>query len=375
MNMSEAILNQACRDFLWNEAPVLVLVLDAEDHVTAANKHALAVLGAAVVGKTATGLTIDFDGVFSPRTLARENRIRLVHFAAPDGALGTYQVSNVDLGDFTLLLGATDGADLAFVQQELVALSDELGNLTRELARKNAELSRLDEIKNRFLGMAAHDLRKPVGAMLTYSEFLIEEAAPSLNEEQRRFLGIIHASCDFMSKLIDDFLDIAVIESGKLSIHHASVDPAAIIAASLAVAEVHARRKGVTCQVDGPPQAHIQADAAKMEQVLNNLVLNAIEHSKPGDTVWISTSASNDDWTITIKDRGTGISPSDLARLFSPFESGSVPKTAGEKSTGLGLAIAKKIVEGHRGSITAASTLGAGTIFTVRIPVARRGRP
>ena len=371
----ETILNQACREYLWNDAPALAVVFDAKDQITAANKHAHKVLGAVLVGKTASALTVDFDGSFSPRKQAREKQVRLVHFAAADGALGTYQVSCFELGDSTLLLGATDGADLAFVQQELVTLNDELGNLTRELARKNAELSRLDEIKNRFLGMAAHDLRKPVGAMLTYSEFLIDEATPNLNEEQQRFLGIIHASCDFMSRLIDDFLDIAVIESGKLTIHHAAVDPAAIIAGSLAVAEVHARRKGVTCQVDAPPQPPIQADAPKMEQVLNNLVLNAIEHSKPGDTIRISTSIANDTWTVVVEDRGTGISPSDLARLFSPFESGSVPKTSGEKNTGLGLAIAKKIVEGHGGTISVESMPGAGTTFIVCIPVAGRGKP
>ena len=351
------------------------MVLDAKDEVTAANKHAHKVLGAVLVGKTASALTVDFDGAFSPRKQAREKQVRLVHFTAPDGALGTYQVSCFELGDSTLLLGATDGADLAFVQQELVSLNDELGNLTRELARKNAELSRLDEIKNRFLGMAAHDLRKPVGAMLTYSEFLIDEATPNLNEEQQRFLGIIHASCDFMSRLIDDFLDIAVIESGKLAIHHAAVDPAAIIAGSLAVAEVHARRKGVVCQVDAPPQPHIQVDAPKMEQVLNNLVLNAIEHSKPGNTVLVSARTANDAWTVTVKDSGSGISQGDLIRLFSPFESGSMPKTTGEKSTGLGLAIAKKIVEGHGGAISVESTPGAGTTFTVRIPVTNRGKP
>jgi signal transduction histidine kinase len=223
--------------------------------------------------------------------------------------------------------------------------------------------------------MAAHDLRKPVGALLTYSEFLIDEAAPNLNEEQQRFLGIIHANCEFMSRLIDDFLDIAVIESGQLPMHRSFVDPESIVSASLAVAEVHARRKGVVCQVNAPPQPHIHADAPKMEQVLINLVLNAVEHSRPGDTVLLSTWITNDEWTVTVKDCGTGISPSDLTKLFSPFERGNVPKTAGEKSTGLGLAIAKKIVEGHGGTISVESSKDSGTTFTVRIPVTHRGQP
>jgi len=369
--MNQTILDTACRDFLWNEAPVLVLVLDGEDHVIEANAHARKTLGTSVVGKAVAELTVDFDGTFRPQELAREKATRLVHLAGAGGALGTYQISCVDLGDSTLILGAIDGADLAFVQQEIVALNNDLGNLTRELSRKNAELSRLNEIKNRFLGMAAHDLRKPVGAMLTYTEFLIDEAGPRLDEEQRRFLGIIRSSCDFMARLIDDFLDVAVIESGQLTIHRAPVNPATIVAASMAVADVHARRKGVVCQVEAPPAPPIQVDAAKMEQVLNNLVINAIEHSKPGDTVTVCASVIGDEWVVMVKDCGTGIDPSDLSRLFNAFERGRVPKTAGEKSTGLGLAIAKKIVDSHGGNIGADSAPGVGTTFTVRIPVTK----
>ena len=89
----ETTLDQACREYLWNNAPVLAMVLDAKDEVTAANKHAHKVLGAVLVGKTASALTVDFDGAFSPRKQAREKQVRLVHFTAPDGALGTYQVS------------------------------------------------------------------------------------------------------------------------------------------------------------------------------------------------------------------------------------------------------------------------------------------
>jgi len=116
--MSEAICDKACRDFLWNEAPVLVLVLDADNRVVEANAHARQMLGAALVGKALAELTVDFDGSLRPQEIAREKRVQLVHFAGPDGALGTYQISCVALGDSTLLLGASDTADLAFVQQD-----------------------------------------------------------------------------------------------------------------------------------------------------------------------------------------------------------------------------------------------------------------
>jgi signal transduction histidine kinase len=353
----------------------MVLLLDPEDRVVQANARAHKALGPDLIGKSSAELTVDFVGSFSARQLARASGTRLVHFAAPGGALGSYRTSCVDLGNSTLLLGSIDGADEAFVQQEIVALNNELGNLARELSRKNAELARLNEIKNRFLGMAAHDLRKPVGAMLTYREFLIDEAAASLNEEQRRFLAIIRSSCDFMARLIDDFLDIAVIESGHLTIHRAAVDPATIVAASMAVAQVHARRKGIVCHVDAPSLPCIQADAGKMEQVLNNLTINAIEHSQPGSTVRIASALKDATWVVVVEDQGVGIDPDDLARLFNPFERGRVVKTAGEKSTGLGLAIAKKIVEGHGGIMAAESTPGAGTTFTVRIPVGKGETP
>lgn len=367
--MSAANLERACRDLVWNDAPVLALVFDPSGRVVEANAHAQAVLGAAVVGRLACELTVDHEETFSPGALARDGSRPLAHFTSPEGTLGTYRVHCHDLGESTLLFGTSDLGEQLFLQREMVALNDELGNLTRELSRKNAELARLNELKSRFLGMAAHDLRKPVGAMLTYSEFLIDEAAQRLDEEQRRFLGIIHSSCDFMRRLIDDFLDVAVIESGRLPIHLAPAEPAAIVAASLAVAEVLARRKGVSFDVDAPAGRAVRVDASKMEQVLNNLVTNAVEHSRPETTIAITSSVAGDHWHLAVRDRGTGIDARDLERLFSPFERGRVAKTAGEKSTGLGLAIARKIVEGHGGTLTAQSILDEGTTFTVRIPL------
>ncbi|MEI8258023.1 MAG: HAMP domain-containing sensor histidine kinase, partial [Deltaproteobacteria bacterium] len=171
----------------------------------------------------------------------------------------------------------------------------------------------------------------------------------------------------FMSGLIDDFLDLAVMESGRIVLHRAPIDPGQIVAASMALADVQARRKGVTCDVDAPRLPPVRVDGPKMEQVINNIVGNAIEHSPRGARVRVSSRMEGGAWVVTVADQGAGMEPAQLERLFRPFESGRRAKTAGERSAGLGLAIAKMIVDAHGGSITASGSTGAGTTFAVRI--------
>jgi signal transduction histidine kinase len=362
--MTNAI-DRAALDYLWHDSSVLALVLDADGGVVEANARSVALLGSSLVGRPFASLTAVDGGDLRSGGL--------VHLLLPGGHMETMRMTRVDLDRGALMLGESDAGERALLQREIAALTDELQNLSRELARKNEELRRLDALKNRFLGMAAHDLRKPAGAVLAYAELLIDEAGGRLEEEHRHFLDVIHSSCAFMSRLIDDFLDLAVIESGRLVLHRASIEPGGIVAASMTIAEVQARLKGVTCDVDAPRLPPMPLDGPKMEQVVTNIVGNAIEHSTRGAHVRVASRIEGGAWVITISDQGAGMEPAELERLFRPFESGRHAKTAGERSTGLGLAISKMIVDAHGGSITAAGSPGAGTTFTVRIPAADGG--
>lgn len=253
---------------------------------------------------------------------------------------------------------------------ELSRLNNELVNLQRELAKRNAELERLDELKNRFLGTAAHEIRNPLAIIWSYSDFLMHEISDLLSEEHLEFLSIIQYSSDFMLHMVDDLLDVSAIESGRLNLALQATDLVALVQHNVALNRVLAEKKQIhlTFQADGAlPPLHL--DPAKIEQVLNNLISNAVKFSYPASSVEIHVSRDQDRALISVRDKGQGIPAGELDNLFKWFGKTSVKGTEGESSSGLGLAIAQKIVLGHQGTIWVESEAGKGSTFYVSLPI------
>ena len=251
---------------------------------------------------------------------------------------------------------------------DLSRLNNELVNLQRELAKKNAELKRLNELKNQFLGMAAHDLRKPVGLILTYSEFLLDERA-NLDGEHADFLDTIHSSSEFMQSIIDDFLDVAMIESGRFELNLDSVDLARTLQQAIDLVKITAGKKHVSIISEHGELPAIFADGSKLEQAFANLLGNAVEHSPPGAAVVVACRHDDRSVVVSIRDQGPGISPEEQETIFAPFGRGRSKKTGGERSIGLGLVIARKVVEAHGGRIWIESQIGHGAVFIFSVPV------
>ena len=260
--------------------------------------------------------------------------------------------------------------ELSRLNNELANTHRELVNKNRELVNKNRELERLNEQKNRFLGMAAHDLRNPLDVIKTYSAFLEQDLVDTLNPEQREFLGAIRTSSEFMLGLINDLLDVTKIEAGKLTLEPVSLDLGPRIRENVHRNQVIAQKKQIRieCVVpdDLPP---VKADPQKIEQVLNNLISNAVKYSHAGSPVRVVVEARSDRLAVAIVDQGQGIAAGEMKKLFQPFTTTETRSTAGEKSTGLGLMIVKRIVEGHGGEIQVKSEAGHGSTFTVLLPV------
>jgi signal transduction histidine kinase len=252
--------------------------------------------------------------------------------------------------------------------EEISHLNNELVNMQRELSKKNAELASLNALKNQFLGMAAHDLRNPLQGILYYSEFLLEDPA-RLEADQLEFITVIHDQSQYMTSLVNDLLDVATIESGKLQLDLQPVDLAKLAQTNLVRNRLFAGRKNITLdfEVGNIPMSLL--DAAKMEQVLDNLTTNAIKYSRPGSHVHIRLRVVGTEIMLSVQDEGPGIPPAELDLLFKPFQRTSVKSTGGEKSSGLGLVIAKRIVNGHAGRIWVESQVGIGSTFFVAIPI------
>lgn len=267
-------------------------------------------------------------------------------------------------------LSLQSGGDVEVLEQ-LTQVNNELANLQRELAQKNRALATLNEQKNQLLGMAAHDLRSPLGVIVNYSQFLQEELGPQVSEEHQDFLGVIRSQSEFLLRLIDDILDVSQIESGELRLDLQRTDLEDLVRRNVALNRVLAEKKPILVSlVQDAGLAPFRLDAGKIEQVLNNLISNAIKFSHPGTEVTVRVERDGESVVVTVQDQGQGIPAEDLPKLFKPFGRTRVRSTAGEASTGLGLSIVRRIVEGHKGTVTVESTEGVGSTFRVRLPIA-----
>jgi signal transduction histidine kinase len=270
-------------------------------------------------------------------------------------------------------LSAT-GAESDFDSQfydEISRLNNELINAQRELAQKNAELGRFDEFKNRFLGMAAHDLRAPLSVCLAYIDFLTDE--PDIDTETRLdWIAKIRSSMQFMLTLVNDLLDTAAIESGSLRLELRPADLASLVADLVETNRLLSGKRGVKIERnDCPVPVTAMVDPVRIGQAINNLVSNAAKFSNEGGTVVVTLEA-DEDIVVAVTDRGKGMDKATLDRLFTPFGSATVRTESGEKNTGLGLVIARRIAEAHGGSLLVKSDVGKGTRVELRLPSARR---
>lgn len=257
----------------------------------------------------------------------------------------------------------------ARMYEELTRLNNELAAAQRELAKKNAELARLNEQKNRFLGLAAHDLRNPLEVINVYSRFLLDEAADRLADEQLDFVRTIMRSSNFMLALVNDLLDVSKIEAGRLELELADVDLRALVARSVELNRRLAERKEINIWFEPPADIPpVRLDASKMEQVLNNLLGNAVKFSPRGGSVEVGLGRDGGGILLYVRDEGPGVPAEKLEGLFEPYTRASQRGSEGEKGTGLGLAIVKRIVEGHGGRITVGGEPGAGATFAVTLP-------
>ena len=266
---------------------------------------------------------------------------------------------------------ASPRADLeGELYDELSRLNNELVTAQRELTKRNVELERINEIKNRFIGIAAHDLRNPLQVIEGYSQMLADGQLGGLSPGQEKVISVIRKNSDYMLKLVTDLLHISKVEAGKLHLELRETDLPALLETNVEFNRLLAGQKRIEirlCRGEGIPT--LRVDAPKIEQVLNNLIGNAIKFSYPKTTVEVRAARRERDVVIDVRDEGQGIPAGEIDRLFIPFESHSVKSTGGEPSTGLGLAIAKRIVEGHGGELWVRSEVGAGSTFSFSLPV------
>jgi two-component system, sensor histidine kinase and response regulator len=244
-----------------------------------------------------------------------------------------------------------------------------LNQLILKYSDAERKLNELNQLKNKFLGMAAHDLRNPLASIRGFSEILLTEAAGPLTDQQKEFLTIINTTSEEMLHIVNDLLDVSIIESGKVDLNLNLYSFRKLLEERIRLMQITAENKQMKINVDYDDVPEFKFDTNRISQVIDNLISNAIKFSPPGSTINVTLKRAGDMAEVAVRDKGPGISPEDRNKLFGTFQKLSARPTGGEKSTGLGLAIVKKIVNAHGGEVSVESELGSGSVFKFNIPM------
>lgn len=353
---------------LRTEFPALYLRLDAREQVVDSNRHTRALLGQPLQDKPFGQLLTNFDAHRSALAMARAGGHQRVNFMTCARLPLTIVCAFSEVDGGVLVVGGADPEELETLRRDLMASNQSLSNQGRELQRANADLARSNELKTRFVGMAAHDLRSPIQAIRMASQELghaIPETLPHLREE----LEALNRAACFMGRIVDDFLDVALIDAGQLELRIAPARLRDVIDEALRLARPRALRKSVTLVFEPQADFTLGCDASRLQQVLMNLLNNAVDHSPVGATVTVVLEQRQQRALIHVRDQGRGVAPEVRENLFGTFVHGK-DKTMGERSTGLGLAISRRIVDAHHGDLLLEST-PTGSTFSVSLPLPR----
>jgi signal transduction histidine kinase/ActR/RegA family two-component response regulator len=279
------------------------------------------------------------------------------------------------------LLAAAVVAFLALYQRygvfiDSAEMRDEYAQKDREaraLAQVNAELRRLDELKSEFLAMVSHELRTPLTSIIGYSRLLMRRVHGDLTPKQLEHQEAIFRGAQRLSDLINDLLDVSRLEAGRIELSPRPTDLAQIVEQADAVVAVaaQARQIKITSEVPrGLPAVH--ADPSRLQQILVNLVGNAVKFSLPGGAVRITAGRHRDQIWVAVEDQGLGIAKDELARIWDPFYQVEAPMRRRHGGSGLGLAIVRRLVELHGGVVRAESEgENRGSRFSFTMPVTR----
>jgi PAS domain S-box-containing protein len=237
----------------------------------------------------------------------------------------------------------------------------------RELAAQNTQLRELDRLKDEFIALVSHELRTPLTSIRGYIDLILEDEA--LTDQQRRFLQIADRNSDRLLRLVGDLLFLAQLESGTLDLAPERVDLASVAADSVTAAQPAAEAKEIALEFSAEGPAPLEGDPARLGQVVDNLVSNAIKFTPAGGSVIVSVGTDGPSAALEVRDSGIGIAAADHAYLFDRFFRTAEANERAIPGTGLGLTVSKALVEAHGGTISVAGVEDGGTVFRVELPL------
>jgi signal transduction histidine kinase/CheY-like chemotaxis protein len=297
-------------------------------------------------------------------------------------------------GDFSGRVVVPNRDELGYLAANLNRMSDELGRLYEELRTRNFELTealaenvrlfheleeksreleQASQHKSEFLANMSHELRTPLNAIIGFSEVLLERMFGELNPKQADYLQDILDSGRHLLDLINDILDIAKVEAGRMELAVERFVLADVLEHGLTMVRERASRHGIALDLEVDPAiGAVEADERKIKEVVLNLLSNAVKFTPDGGQIAVTARLADEEVQIAVRDTGVGIAPDDLPQVFAEFQQVGTATPQKQEGTGLGLTLAKKFVELHGGRIWVESQVGVGSTFVFALPRQQR---
>ena len=259
--------------------------------------------------------------------------------------------------------------DLTAIVRELrETLEAKVAERTAALQAANTELLKSSKAKSEFMARVSHDLRQPLNAVVGFTDLLLMPGEDPLSNRQRRYLGHVISASQQIVRLINDLLDLSRLEAGRLEIHPEPCDVPVLLEETLAHfrTQTQAGQVSLTLEI-ASPLGKLMVDPIRLQQVLHNLVSNAFKFTPEGGLITVTARQIGPMIELSVRDTGMGISLDDQRRIFEAYEQAGTIDIR-QKGVGLGLAIAKRLVELHGGLISVESAPSQGSTFVVRLP-------
>ena len=276
-------------------------------------------------------------------------------------------------GELATRIRISTGDEVEALALEFNRMADQLQDYTtsleRKVAEKTAELEMANRHKSEFLANMSHELRTPLNAIIGFSEVLKEQMFGSLNPKQIEYVRDIYGSGQHLLSLINDILDLTKVEAGHMELDARDFPVRAAIHNCCTLIRERALRKRLRLE------SHVfedvgtwRADERKFKQIVLNLLSNAVKFTPSGGEVRIVARVEGDTLVVAVSDSGVGVAPEDQERIFHSFQQAASDEEARREGSGLGLALSRRLVERHGGTLAVASTPGRGATFVARFP-------
>jgi signal transduction histidine kinase len=324
---------------------------------SSADRQSDRAIGLAVAGLVICAILIVLFGVYLARSTARP--VRAVATAA----------SRLAAGDLSTRLSGGGPGEVGELTSAFNRMAEELERRGAELESQNEQLRQSERRKSELVRIVSHELRTPLASVLGFTSVLLDRDVPP--EEQRRYLDIVNVQARRLSSLLNDFLDAERLEEGELEFYPELIDMGAVVAEQVQLYKGQSAKHRLDTALP-PTPLPVHGDPNRLAQVIGNLLSNAIKYSPDGGTVQVEAEQVDSVVRVSVRDQGLGIPDELQQRVFAKFFRGDAD-VSGIPGTGLGLTIARSVVEAHGGRMNFESARGKGSVFWLELPIAANG--